>query len=339
MSTSTVFGITDRNSEFSALTNEESQIDVCNLPKERGDCGKYQLRFYYDQKLGECKYFFYSGCRGNGNNFKGLAECQRTCRYVSSSSPAVAKTERANLFTDISESKSTIKSSPVAETARAGVFESVTLLPNPDTVRSDVSASNSLNGFTSLQRSETSVLPALTARPLSTDQRVDSGAAPPAFGSPGVGSPGNLFSTDSTVSNKESFKPQLLAPEAKSQEPGKNSFPSNRCDQPKDKGPCSGAFIRWYWNPASADCELFTYGGCQGNGNNFDTKEECVSTCKDVSPDVCSHPEDVGDCGSAISRWRYDSTVHLCQPFIYSGCGGNGNNFASHAECRARCER
>ncbi|KAL0809731.1 hypothetical protein ABMA28_011237 [Loxostege sticticalis] len=26
-------------------------------------------------------------------------------------------------------------------------------------------------------------------------------------------------------------------------------------------------------------CEMFTYGGCQGSGNNFDTVEECQRIC------------------------------------------------------------
>ena len=49
------------------------------------------------------------------------------------------------------------------------------------------------------------------------------------------------------------------------------------CDWPKDKGPCSGSFPKYYYNGSS--CERFEYGGCEGNVNNFDTLEECHQTC------------------------------------------------------------
>ena len=52
------------------------------------------------------------------------------------------------------------------------------------------------------------------------------------------------------------------------------------CDLPKEKGPCRGAFNRFYYNKESGECESFCYGGCQGNGNNFESKEECERQCK-----------------------------------------------------------
>ena len=36
-----------------------------------------------------------------------------------------------------------------------------------------------------------------------------------------------------------------------------------------------------------------------------------------------------------ITRWTYKDGS--CVPFIYGGCGGNGNRFASEWECRATC--
>ena len=49
------------------------------------------------------------------------------------------------------------------------------------------------------------------------------------------------------------------------------------CDWPKDRGPCSGNFPKYFYNGSS--CERFKYGGCEGNVNNFDTLEECHQTC------------------------------------------------------------
>jgi hypothetical protein len=32
---------------------------------------EYQMRFYFNRELGECKYFFYGGCEGNAVEGKG----------------------------------------------------------------------------------------------------------------------------------------------------------------------------------------------------------------------------------------------------------------------------
>jgi hypothetical protein len=51
------------------------------------------------------------------------------------------------------------------------------------------------------------------------------------------------------------------------------------CGLPPDPGPCDGAFPRWFFNSESGECEEFTYGGCEGNANNFETLEACETAC------------------------------------------------------------
>ncbi|XP_061190318.1 kielin/chordin-like protein [Saccostrea echinata] len=51
------------------------------------------------------------------------------------------------------------------------------------------------------------------------------------------------------------------------------------CYQSKVVGPCRGAFRRWWYNKLTNRCELFSYGGCRGNQNNFKTKFDCVRRC------------------------------------------------------------
>ncbi|KAK7477490.1 hypothetical protein BaRGS_00031254 [Batillaria attramentaria] len=52
-----------------------------------------------------------------------------------------------------------------------------------------------------------------------------------------------------------------------------------RCVEEPEQGPCEGLFPRYFFNPATRNCEEFTYGGCQGNDNNFLSLRECVITC------------------------------------------------------------
>ena len=51
------------------------------------------------------------------------------------------------------------------------------------------------------------------------------------------------------------------------------------CFAPPMPGPCRQRIPRWYYNTEKNICEQFTYGGCGGNGNNFETKEECERFC------------------------------------------------------------
>ena len=52
------------------------------------------------------------------------------------------------------------------------------------------------------------------------------------------------------------------------------------CSLPVVVGPCRAAFPRWFYNSTSQRCESFTYGGCKGNANRFESKELCESACQ-----------------------------------------------------------
>ena len=62
------------------------------------------------------------------------------------------------------------------------------------------------------------------------------------------------------------------------------------CQMPKDFGPCNGFVAVWYFEPNSKTCRRFAYGGCGGNGNRFENREDCESKClnKKSTPGVPS---------------------------------------------------
>uniref|UniRef100_A0A3P9KSI1 BPTI/Kunitz inhibitor domain-containing protein n=1 Tax=Oryzias latipes TaxID=8090 RepID=A0A3P9KSI1_ORYLA len=51
------------------------------------------------------------------------------------------------------------------------------------------------------------------------------------------------------------------------------------CAQAPDRGPCRGKFERYFYNFRKGRCEIFIYGGCLGNQNNFLTEKECLQRC------------------------------------------------------------
>ncbi|XP_072218178.1 kunitz-type protease inhibitor 1-like isoform X2 [Leuresthes tenuis] len=56
-----------------------------------------------------------------------------------------------------------------------------------------------------------------------------------------------------------------------------------RCTEPPRTGPCRAGHTRWYYDPLDRKCYRFTYGGCDGNDNNFDEDQKCSETCKGVT--------------------------------------------------------
>ncbi|KAK4336726.1 hypothetical protein RND71_043627 [Anisodus tanguticus] len=171
---------------------------ACSLPKERGKCRNFTVKWFFDQTYGGCSRFWYGGCEGNGNQFISQDECERSC-----------------------------------------------------------------------------------------------------------------------------MKP----------------IGSNSCQLPLVKGPCEQDKRYWGYNSQRHVCEEFTYGGCLGNNNRFETREMCEDTCfYSENNDPCEQPIKPGNCGGNHQRYYYNKIIHKCQPFVYTGCQGNNNNFGSELECKNRCE-
>ena len=62
------------------------------------------------------------------------------------------------------------------------------------------------------------------------------------------------------------------------------------CTMPLDAGRCSGRVPRYYYDASAGRCERFTYGGCEGNANNFMTLAECEERCSGVEPSTAPPP-------------------------------------------------
>ncbi|XP_077520843.1 thrombin inhibitor hemalin-like [Amblyomma americanum] len=127
-----------------------------------------------------------------------------------------------------------------------------------------------------------------------------------------------------------------------------------KCTKDPEVGLCKALLPRWWFNVRTHQCEEFFYGGCGGNENRYETKEECEKTCADEKPierpggltegllyasieDVCRRPPYTGYCLAFLPRFYYDATTNSCKPFVYGGCHSNGNNFETRRDCLDFC--
>ncbi|KAM9385345.1 tissue factor pathway inhibitor 2 [Pholidichthys leucotaenia] len=106
-----------------------------------------------------------------------------------------------------------------------------------------------------------------------------------------------------------------------------------------DEGPCKALVERYYYNTITQKCEMFSYGGCQGNANNFRSYQECHKTCFRIPkiPQICRFPMDVGPCRALLPAYFFNMTSMQCEPFTYGGCAGNSNRFSDLTSCKEYC--
>uniref|UniRef100_A0A8P4K744 Tissue factor pathway inhibitor n=1 Tax=Dicentrarchus labrax TaxID=13489 RepID=A0A8P4K744_DICLA len=111
------------------------------------------------------------------------------------------------------------------------------------------------------------------------------------------------------------------------------------CALKNEQGPCKAIKDRFFFNVDTGRCELFEFGGCGGNANNFESLEDCEETCvvsEDKNP--CHLDEAPGPCRGLVTRYFFDHRTQQCKHFYYGGCFGNANNFRSMALCQAKCQ-
>jgi hypothetical protein len=89
---------------------------------------------------------------------------------------------------------------------------------------------------------------------------------------------------------------------------------------------------------ASSGGDRATSGGETANsgGQSGGNGGEAGTDPGQLPPD-CTLPPDPGPCEAYIPSYYYDPETQRCEPFVYGGCDGNGNNFATLADCEAAC--
>ncbi|KRY54793.1 Papilin, partial [Trichinella britovi] len=286
------------NNEINDLDNSiesdtyRSHVDYCNSSPEVGPCRDATTRWHYEPRRGECIEFVYGGCGGNRNNFKTRQDCERVCAEFSDTEPAPFE-------------------KPLQSTSRPASSPAPRFYPLPTSALPDLCLQSKdigtcygslLNWYFDSERMQCT-----------------------SFMYTGCGGNSNRFTSEEACERAcGAYRDQDV------------------CRMPPDEGPCLASVPKWSYNQERGECVSFVYGGCEGNGNRFSSKEECDNICNPrrtsyLNEDVCDLERDAGPCLDPISQWYFDRVSSACKLFTYGGCRGNANRFNTKSECEARC--
>jgi len=280
---------------------ERSQTgEDCLAPPVSGPCRGQHLRYYYDQDSDSCNMFYYGGCAGNGNNFLTAEKCRDYCYNATDKQASLSKNHL------VSQPSGKKKLKVLQERPK-----DVCSLPKDQGPCSDPQSRWFYN------------------RAKGVCQIFEWGGC--------LGNFNNFLS-------QSKCEARCGVGKVAEQRQGRGN-----CLKPKDPGTCRGIFERFYYNVETETCEQFVFGGCGGNENNFVTKEKCNTYCLDEEyvdaeivdsenvDEICSSPSDPGPCRAFVEHYYYNIVSEECEPFTYSGCGGNSNNFHTKDECTQFC--
>ncbi|XP_053470291.1 kunitz-type protease inhibitor 1b [Ictalurus furcatus] len=108
------------------------------------------------------------------------------------------------------------------------------------------------------------------------------------------------------------------------------------CLTPRKVGPCRGSFPRWHFNAASGECELFTFGGCKPNGNNYLSQHECLSACNGTTGIPGGRKIKTEVCNSSCEEGQFVCASGCC---IHSSVECDGQPNCSDGSDEENCQR
>jgi len=217
---------------------------TCTLPADPGPCDAAIPRWYHDFFTDTCETFIWGGCGGNANNFTTQKSCEAACTASCVLPPDPGPCDAAIPRWFFS-----------GDTGRCWRFVWG-------------GCGGNANNFESFDKCQDTCVCSLPA-----DVGPCDGAFPRWYYETHSASC-EPFSWGGCGGNANNF---VLEPDCR-------RACTDVCGLPADTGPCLAVVPRWFFDDRSGRCERFVWGGCGGNGNNFETWEDCAARCPSTGP-------------------------------------------------------
>ena len=304
---------------------DSEQLRICSLPKALGFCRARMVKYLFNPSTKRCEYFLYSGCGGNENNFGSLRECHDACSGL-----MLEGEGRDNGSGHLMGPHCSLP--PIDRPfACAGAFQRYTFSP------STLSCEPYLYG--------------------------GCGATPNVYSTVEECISSCIHHADGAGGNRRGG---MVGPRAQAggNPVGSLAFPGFAEDKedicqlpPVEPGllACLGFSQRWTYDARQGACIQYSYGGCRGTKNLFDTEEDCMAACPKegrsspsssggswTRPSLCSQPAVQPSpfaCAAFMPRFTFNTEAGKCEPYIYGGCGATENLFNSLGDCLSMCDK
>ena len=340
--------------------------DICTIPVTRGSCNGPEPMWHFESKTGRCEKFFYGGCERNENNFLSEAICEKACirnPCQSLKHPATCEIQQQIYYYD-SKSEMCLFSNTSCHSESnqflsLELCEQTCIVTNPclapvseksceptqtryyyDTGSGNCTrfefngCGGNANNYKSLEecnlacknnqekQNETFKFTGdavkqrnASAEWLENKARQKSTLDQPANSSFNLMLEHDVLTRDDVYADAEAKQ---------------NGY---RCILPLKVGSCDKTLRRFYFDVRSHTCRQFTYSGCQGNANNFLTRDQCIKSCVVI----CYHPVETTLCSGTATHYHYNPTTGMCEKTPYWVCTSSLNNFNELDTCENIC--
>jgi len=367
-----------------------ARIDmVCQLDWETGPCRAAFPRWHFNRLTGTCDQKTFGGCKGNENNFFTQSACETRCARFGQNKPSTTvKPVKTTTTLENSEELRDLFSKPTKAPGSQVCVEEPFVMGrcrravqrwswNADTATCEEftygGCYGTKNNFPTKAKCDESCR-AIESRSSGVIEQMQNDAVAGLSMEEEEPETGTSDSTENEESNDASKN--VDSESSDDEEPGEPTDPDVVCRRKSHTGRCRAAFERFYFDVKSGTCKTFVFGGCDNNGNNFESKEECMGFCGELvkgqtmeellgsNQDTEEEAEEEEPMPFArffglpsIPPKLMQDTCALpkdvgpcrgmlpafmfdgenCVGFFYGGCDGNANRFETIEACQSRC--